>query len=109
MALPLIAGVAIAAAAGAGGGGIFGSVFGGGVDAERSRIEEIVKNYQNSMNKLHTNYENASSISDIINRDALYKKSGIGLDSTYISDLSQAFITPTQFNIYPVKEENAVL
>lgn len=95
MALPLIAGIAIAAGAGAVGGGIFGSVFGGGIDSERERLEELVKNYRAQANALTEKYQNFNSYSDIINQSAIYgNTAGFNLDKTYLTDIEKSFRTP---------------
>lgn len=104
MAIPLVAGIAIAAGAGAAGGGIFGNLFGGSIDTERERLESLVSEYFTAANEIQEQY-NFSSITDIINKDVLGKKKGIGIDDTYMTDLSMAFTTPEQFNFLAKNED----
>lgn len=105
MALPLVAGIAIAAGAGAAGGGIFGSLFGSGIDEERKRIERAVKDYQAAVDARIKIYDQAESIADVVNKGSLNKVSDSGLMSTYVTDLNKAFKAPTSFNFRKESED----
>ena len=105
MAIPLVADITIAAGAGAAGGGIFGNIFGGSINTERERLESLISEYLTAANEIQERYKNFSDITDIINKDVLGKKKGIGIEDTYITDLSMAFTTPEQFNFLAKNED----
>jgi hypothetical protein len=105
MAIPLLVGAAIAAVAGGAGGGILGSMFGGSIDEEKKNFEKAVSQYMKESNALQQRFENFTSISDVINASSLAQKSNSGLDSTYLTNLANAFKSPQKFKITPDSED----
>jgi hypothetical protein len=104
MPLPVVAGIVIAAAIGAAAGAGAGSLFGGAIDDERKRIENSVDEYKKAFSSNTSKFETFKSYSDVINAASLSQNQGFGIDDTYLTDLSQAFSAPKEFDFRPEKK-----
>jgi hypothetical protein len=105
MPLPVLAIAGIAAAVGGAAGGAAGSIFGGTIDAQRQELENAIAEYKARSQSLIDKYNNFSSITDVININSFKGFSNSGLSSTYLTDLSRAFATPSQLNMLKPDEE----